>query len=139
MIPNCSITIYNKYIDALTRSEQYQRSQVLNVTQWGAKGVIQFKDGQLADNVKSFQVPFARINNYVDPVTWKKLDNTTRPLSMTFQEGDYIVTGLSSDDITSLFTISNLKDKYPDVTMIISVNSEDQGSLGMRHWHIGAK
>jgi hypothetical protein len=57
----------------------------------------------------------------------------------TLQEGDFVVKGFVTDEISSSFTISALQAKYPAVLSITSIDTMDMGSPAMSHWQIGAK
>lgn len=134
LIPNAHITIYNRYIDSVTRSEKYQRSEIKNVV-WQATKAISNTRFQLIANVATIFIPFALGADYLKPKEWI----TAQVGKWTLQEGDIIVRGIVNDEITSSFTAKNLQETYDDVVTITSVDAMDQGSPNMRHWQIGAK
>lgn len=135
MIPNSDITIYNKYIDSATRSEKYQRTVVTDVVWQATKAVSGSKSGQLASNVATVFIPFARGDDYSKPKAWQ----TSRSGKWTLQEGDIIVRGTATDEISGAYTITSLRAEYDDVVMISSVDAMDQGSPNVQHWQVGCK
>ena len=60
------------------------------------------------------------------------------PNNFTINPGDYIVKGSVYDDISSTFTISDLKRKYSTAAVVREVNKLDFGSPALQHWEIGA-
>ena len=52
--------------------------------------------------------------------------------------GDVLVKGISSEEITASFTITDLEKAYRDVVIVKSVDTLDYGSEHMRHVRIGA-
>lgn len=138
MRTNADLTVYNKYIDPVTRSEKYQRSQVREVAWENRKAAnVRSSGGQMeADQARVF-IPFARGANYVKPNAWQAL--VTKTGKWTLQVGDVIVKGLVSDEIAGAFTITSLKAKYDDVLVVSSVDTMDMGSLSMQHWNVGLK
>lgn len=137
LIPNSDITVYNKYIDAATRSEKYQRSEVYDVVWQATKAVSGSKSGLLASNVATVFIPFSSGDGYLKPKEWQSQSNKSG--LWTLQEGDIVVREIVTDEISSTFTITDLRAKYDYVVMITSVDAMDQGSAYMRHWQVGAK
>jgi len=134
MRTNCSITIYNKYIASGT--ETYQRTQILDVEWENRKAANIIKSGLLAADQATIFIPFAPAASYLAPKAWLALVSKTG--KWTLQVGDYLVKGLVTDEITGGFTMTSLKAKYDDVLQIKSVDTKDMGSVGMRHFQIGA-
>ena len=137
MRTNANATLYNKYIDPVTRSEKYQRAGVVGVAWENRKAANVRSTGGLAgaDQARVF-IPFARGISFLQSHTWQAL--VTKTGKWTLQVGDLIVKGLVSDEIQTGFTVTALKAKYDDVLVITSVDTMDAGSPGMRHWNIGA-
>ena len=134
---NSDITLFNKYIDAATRAEKYQRTQISGVLWENRKAAnVIASGGNIAANQANIYIPYARGAAYQDPVTWQAL--VTKTGYWTLQDGDVVVRGLVSDSITTSFTITDLKAKYSDTLTIRSVDTMDMGSVGMSHWQIGA-
>ena len=132
MIPNTDITIYNKY-----GTENYQRTVVPDVVWQATKAVSGAQSGLLSSNVAAILIPFARDTNYLAPKAWLAL--VTKTGKWTLKEGDYIVKGSVSTEITGATTISTLKATYDDVVMITSVDVMDQGSPAVQHFDVGCK
>jgi hypothetical protein len=154
MRTNSNITIYNKFIDSTTRSEKFQRTQIVDPSSeysvvWsGMKASsILGSGGNIAANSTTVFIPFARGENYLEPKAWQALETKTG--YFTFQIGDFVVKGLIDDEITDAvtegevttpaFTITDLKKKYDNVLSVSSVSPMDNGSFSMRHWQLGCK
>jgi hypothetical protein len=137
MIPNTSITIYNKYVDPTTRTEQWKRTVINNVVWVATQAISQSKDGQMMDNSVNVLMQQSAAVNYVDTLTWQAL--VTKGVYWTLQNGDYMVRGAVTDEISSSFTISQLKAKYNEVVMITAFNPKNQGSISLRHFQVDAK
>lgn len=132
MIPNAHITVYNKYIDAATRSEKYQRAIVYNVVWQAVRAINRFKE-QVQANTTLILIPFASGNGYQEPRDWQ-VDRD----GWTLQEGDVIARGMISQDITTEYSVSDLRRDY-DVIAVASVASMDEGSPNVQHWEVNGK
>lgn len=138
MRTNASITVYNKYVDIYSRSEKFQRTQIKDVA-WESRkaaNVISMGGHMEVDQAQIF-IPFARKTNYLAPFAWTALSIKTA--KWTLQVGDVIVKALVTDEITNIFSMSDLKAKYDDVLTISSVDTMDRGSLPMQHFQVGAR
>lgn len=136
MRTNANITIYNRYTEG--NVEKYQRTQLRNVVWEDRKGSnIRATGGTIAADQATIFIPLAVGGAYLTPKVWLQ----SRAGHFTLKEGDVIVLGLVSDEITQspVFTMTNLKSKYDSVLTISSVDSMMAGSLSMRHWKVGAK
>ena len=146
VIPNSVITLYNRYVDG--RKEKYHRSEIRDVVWQASKAVSSAGGGLLSSNVATVFIPFAVGTQYVAPKAWQAL---TTKAGLTLQEGDLIVRGIVTDEITEAiaeteetaavpaFSVSDLRAKYDDVITITAVDAMDQGSANMRHWQVGCK
>lgn len=155
MKTNANLTIYNKYTDPTSRSEKYQRTQIISPTGfsvlWENRKAANtlVTGGNIATDQASIYIPFLQGENFLPSTEWQAL--VTKTGKWTLQTGDFVVKGLVTDEIqdtvtdpetheiTPAFTISLLKEKYQDVLSITSVDTMDQGSLSMKHWQLGAK
>jgi len=137
MRTNADLTLYNRYIDPITRAAKYQRTVIVSVFWENRKAVNRSKAGDIASDQAAVYIPFARGMNYIRPRAWQAL--TTKTGRWTLQEGDVIVKGVVADEITTGFTVSDLEAKYDDVLTITSVDTMDYGSQHLRHWQLGAK
>ena len=136
MIPNGSATVYNKYIDT-SLAEQYLGTIIPQVVWWGPRGVRITRQGLIAANTWNVLIPHGMLTNFLDFQAWQAL--TTKTAKWTLQEGDWMVYGSVSDVISSTFTITQLKAKYPEVGQIISVDPMDQGNINMRYTRVWLK
>ena len=137
MRTNSDVTIYNKYTDPVTRSEKYQRTQIFKVAWESRKAANVIKSGGYIEvDHAAIYIPWARGANYLKPVAWQALSVKTG--KWTLQQGDFIVRGLISDEISDAFTITALAAKYDDVFTLSSIDLMDQGSVALWHWQVGA-
>jgi len=135
LIPNSDITIYNKYTDASTRAEKYQRTVINDVVWQATKARSGAGSGVLASNVATIFIDFAHGTQYALPKAWS-LSKTGK---WTLQEGDVIVRGAVTDEISDSFTMTALRAKYDYVVTVSSVDAMDQGSPNVQHWQVGCK
>jgi hypothetical protein len=138
MLTPHNLTIYNKYIDPTTRLEKYQRASVVGVNWQAAKAVFQGAAGMVRSDVATIFIPLARgATTYKLPIAWQAL--VTKTGYWTIQEGDIVVKGTVTDEITTEFTVTNLRAKYDNCLVVTSVDTNDQGSASIQHWKVGAK
>jgi hypothetical protein len=133
VIPNAHVTVYNKYIDPTTRGEKWQRSEIFNCVWQGVSAIARFKE-QVPANTILIMIPFASGLGYQEPKAWQA-DKT----GWTLQEGDVIVRGLVTDEITGAYTITSLRAEHQHVVQIASVAAMDEGSPNVQHWEVQAK
>ena len=157
-LANCSLTVYNAYTDATTRSTVYQRTQIKNAqstncANWNdTKGANVSKIGLQDADQALITLPMEVDTNYLTPHAWQALVSKTG--KWTLQVGDYIVKGLISDEIHDLipavtgppavsavpaFTVTMLKAKYDNALRITSVDTLDRGRPAVRHWKVGGQ
>jgi hypothetical protein len=136
MKTNADITIYNKSVDPVTRSEIWTRHQVIEVTWENTKAINVLRSGLLEADRYTIYIPFYSAGYYLAPIAWQALSDKGN--NWTLQMGDVMVRGLVTDEISSSFTISDLKRKYDDVAVIRSVDRMDTGSAILSHYQIGA-
>jgi len=133
MIPNGHITIYNRYFES--RLEKYQRTVIRDVVWQATKAVSGRSTGVLASNVATVFIPMARGEDYLKPKAWQLAQSG----KWTLQEGDVIVRGEATDEITTEYTLTSLRAEYEDVVTITSIDAMDQGSANVQHWQVGCK
>jgi hypothetical protein len=131
MIPNANITIYNKYLDA--RAEKFQRTVVFNCVWQGVSAISRFKE-QIPANTILIMIPFSSGLDYQEPKAWQ--DDKT---GWTLQEGDVIVRGMITDEITTQYGIRHLYAEHQSVVRIASIAAMDEGSPRVQHWEVQAK
>jgi hypothetical protein len=115
--------------------EAYQRSEIKLVVWQATKAVSGSKSGLLASNIATIFIPFGVAAEYLQPKAWQ----ASKTNHWTLQEGDIIVRNIVTDEISSGFTITDLRAKYDDVVMITSVDAMDQGSPNVQHFEVGCK
>ena len=117
---NADITIYNKYYDANSDANRYQRTIIKGVN-WQSKRNATVNDKGV--NVAYTTLIFLdSLPNYVDSRTFAKLDDIDRPNYFTFTELDKIVKGTIDYEVTGIKpnTIANLENEYETVTVMAS-------------------
>ena len=117
---NADITIYNKYYDANSDTDRYQRTIIKGVN-WQSKRNATVNDKGI--NVAYTTLIFLdSLPNYVDSRTFAKLDDIDRPNYFTFTELDKIVKGAIDYEVTGVKpnTIANLENEYETVTVMAS-------------------
>ena len=133
MIPNAHITIYNQYIDPETRFPKWQRAEVFNCVWQGVSAISKFKEQVPADTILIL-IPSASGLAYQEPIAWQ----ADKDSGWTLQEGDVIVRGLTEDEITDDFTITDLRKSHQYVAQIASIAHRGQGRF-TAHWEVQAK
>ena len=119
MITKDNCTLYSRSVDATTRGEKWTRTQIRGVAWNNRKAANVLRSGLLEADSCAIYIPMARGN-------------------LTIKPGDVLVNGLVNDEISSAFTITALRAKYPEVVTVRSNDIQDDGSPHMRHWQIGA-
>ncbi len=133
---NADLTVFNKYVDATTRSEVWSRTQIKDVTWENGKAANVIASGLLEADKVTVYIPYARGTSYLAPRAWQALSAKTG--RWTLQQGDILVRGLVGETIGADYTISDLKRDYDDVVAIRSVDLMDNGSQALWHWQVGA-
>lgn len=123
LFKNADITIYNRYLDADSDTDRYQRTIIKGVNWQGKRnGTVSDKGLLLADSTLIF---IDKLDNYVSPKRFKKLSDEERPKYFTFDSnGDKIVKGEVDFEITGVkpYRIADLENEFDDVVDIKSVN-----------------
>lgn len=119
MKPNADLTVYQRGVNATTRSETWTIAHIPGVFWEESKAANVMRSGLLEADRVTVYVPFSRGAQQI-------------------QVGDVIVRGKVYEAISSTFTISDLRSRYPESGSVRSVDRMDQGSLHLRHWQIGA-
>lgn len=133
MIPNAHITVYNKYVDGTTRTEKWQRTEVFNCVWQSTKAISRMRE-QTQANTALVLIPFASGTGYQEPKAWQ-VDRD----GWTLQEGDVVVRGMVTDEITDAFTLTDLRNAHEYVVTIASIDAMDQGSAAVQHWELQCK
>lgn len=122
LFKNADITIYNRYVDADSGVDKYQRTVIKGVDWQGKRnGTVSDKGLLLADSTLIF---IDKLENYVSPKRFKKLSNEERPKHFTFDSnGDKIVKGEVDFEITGVrpYRIADLEKEFDDVVNIGSI------------------
>lgn len=135
MITNSSMTVYNKYVDPSSRSEKWQRSAVSKVLWESTSAATRLKSASVSTDLATIAIGFDQCANYLPPKSWV----VSKTGKWTLQDGDMVVHGIVTDEITDEFTMSDLHNKYDDVLKISSVARMDQGSPNTHHYLVGVK
>lgn len=123
LFKNADITIYNRYTDASSGVDKYQRTVIKGVNWQGKRnGTVSDKGLLLADSTLIF---VDKLDNYVSPKRFAKLQLMEREKYFTFAPGDKIVKGEIDFEVIGVkpFRIADLENEFDDVINIKSVNS----------------
>lgn len=123
LFKNADITIYNRYMDASSGVDKYQRTVIKGVNWQGKRnGTVSDKGLLLADSTLIF---VDKLDNYVSPKRFNKLSDEERHKYFTFDSnGDKIVKGEVDFEVTGVkhFRTADLENEFDDVINIKSVN-----------------
>lgn len=121
LIKNADITIYNKYYDLSSDTYKYQRTVIRGVN-WQSKrnGTVSDKGLLLADSTLIF---VDKLDNYVSPKRFAKLQPLEREKYFTFAIGDKIVKGEVNFEVIGVkpYSIADLEREFDNVITIKSV------------------
>ena len=122
LFKNTDITIYNRYYDNSLGVDMYQRTVIEGVN-WQNKrtGTVSDKGLLLADSTLIF---VDKLDNYISPKRFSKLQPNEREKYFTFAFGDKIVKGEVEFEVTGVkpYRIADLESEFDDVITIKSVN-----------------
>ena len=122
LFKNSDITIYNRYHDNSLGADMYQRTVVKGVNWQGKRnGTVTEKGLLLADSTLIF---IDKLDNYISPKKFAKLEPLEREKYFTFAPGDKIVKGEVEFEITGIkpYRVADLENEFDDVVTIKSVN-----------------
>ena len=114
-----SLPVYHKKISA--GAESWTRHHVKRAMWENRKAINVIKSGMIDADSVSVYIPLAAL-----------------PPLLSIQPGDVLVKGLVVDELSNSFTLTALKKKYPQVVVVRSVDTYDQGSGHLHHLQIGA-
>lgn len=116
------ITIYNKYYDPYNDIYKYQRTVIKGVNWQGKRtGTVTDKGLLLADSTLIF---VDKLDNYISPKKFAKLESIEREKYFTLTIGDKIVKGEVEFEVIGFkpYSINDLDVEFDDVVVIESVN-----------------
>lgn len=121
LFKNADITIYNRYYDNSLGLDMYQRTVIEGVN-WQNKrtGTVSDKGLLLADSTLVF---VDKLDNYISPKKFAKLEPLERGKYFTFTIGDKIVKGEVEFEVVGFkpYSIADLDKEFDDVITIKSV------------------
>lgn len=121
LFKNSDITIYNKYYDLASDIYRYQRKVIKGVN-WQSKrnGTVSEKGLLLADSTIIF---IDKLDDYISPKRFAKLQPLEREKYFTFTIGDKIVKGEVEFEVVGFkpYSIADLDKEFDDVITIKSV------------------
>lgn len=122
LFKNSDITIYNKYYDLASDTYKYQRKVIKGVNWQGKRnGTVSDKGLLLADSTLIF---IDKLDNYISPKRFAKMQPIEREKYFTFGIGDKIVKGEINFEVIGLkpHSIADLENEFDDVVTIKSAN-----------------
>lgn len=121
LFKNSDITIFNRYHDNSLGADMYQRTVIKGVNWQGKRnGTVSDKGLLLADSTLIF---IDKLDNYVSPKRFAKLQPLEREKYFTFGIDDKIVKGEVDFEIIGVkpYRIADLEKEFDDVITIKSV------------------
>ena len=122
LFKNTDITIYNKYYDPYNDMYKYQRTIIKGVN-WLSKrnGTVSDKGLLIADSTLIF---IDKLDNYISPKRFAKLQANEREEYFTLASGDKIVKGQAEFEVIGVkpYSINDLDLEFDDVVVIESVS-----------------
>jgi hypothetical protein len=122
MLTNTDLTLYSKSVS--NHQEVWTRNVIENVHWEARKAANQASTGIIEANKFTVWIP-----------TYGR-ENTLELLDI--KEGDVIVEGICTKEISASYTIKDLKAEFGDVGVIKSIDWKKFGSPQMQHIEIGA-
>jgi hypothetical protein len=121
LFKNADITIYNRYYDKSLGIDKYQRTVIKGVNWQGKRNsTVSDKGVLLADSTLVF---IDKLENYVSPKRFAKMQSLERENYFTFGQGDKIVKGEVDFEVIGIqgHKISDLENEFDNVITIKSV------------------
>ena len=130
MITNADVTIYNTYVDPVTRLETYHRTVIRGVWFFVDNKVAIDADGLNAADVYKVRIPAnADTGGAIFVQPW---EYTGERGTWTLQPDDYVVRGIIDQDIEQPVELKKWK------RQVFRINSwSDNRFGGSPHWRIG--
>lgn len=122
LFKNADITIYNKYFDDSSGADKYQRTVIKGVNWQGKRtGTVTDKGLLLADSTLIF---VDKLDNYISPKKFAKLEPLEKGKYFTFAPGDKVVKGEVEFEVTGVkpYRIADLESGFDNVVNIKSIN-----------------
>lgn len=122
LFKNTDITIYNRYYDLSSDTYKHQRTVIKGVNWQGKRnGTVSEKGLLLADSTLIF---IDKLENYISPKRFAKMQPLERENHFTFTVGDKIVKGEVDFEITGIkpFRIADLEVEFDNVIDIKSIS-----------------
>lgn len=137
MNTNADITLYNKTTGP--DGPSWKRTQIEGVFWEDEKKVSVGDTGLVSADLSVIFIPFESTEGYLKPNAFRQIENKGR--HFTLDNGDILVRGLIDFELTGERgqDEKTLRKQYDDVMTIVSVNTNDFGSLHMQHWEVAAR
>lgn len=122
LFKNADITIYNRYYDLASDIYRYQRAVIKGVNWQGKRnGTVSDKGLLLADSTLIF---VDKLDNYVSPKRFAKMQPIEREKHFTFTIGDKIVKGEVNFEVIGLkpHSIADLENEFDYVITVKSAS-----------------
>lgn len=136
---NDTVTIYNHYLDKLTRLDRWNRT-VLHNCMWRRTTTKTVSNNQIQiDDSVSVTIPYR--SGYLPPNEYAKTPNDEMANYWTLNADsnlDIVVLGDIGVDVTDDYTITNIKKDYDNVATISAV-SDNTNMNHLKHWKVSGK
>jgi hypothetical protein len=133
MNTNADITLYSKWYDRATRTDRWIRTQIRGVSWYGGQAATVGEKGLLSAGKYTVRIPLESApagKQYVAPEAYAAAASSALAGLWTLQNGDIIVRGLQSLDITGPTQATAL----PESFTVMGVSDNRRGSL--QHWKV---
>lgn len=137
MITNADMTLYNQIPGP--DGPTWQRTQIRGVFWEDGKKVSVGEAGLVSADLTVIFIPFEHATGYLRPVEFQRAED--RAGHFTLNNGDLVVRGLVGFELTGEkgHNEKALRQQHDDVMTIVSVETNNFGSLNMQHWEVTAK
>ena len=135
-----TITVYNRHEDELTHLVSWYRHTVEGCFYKSVGETVNINNVKLDTNNILCRIPIKA--EYLAPYEWAALSNDSKPLYFTLKQGDIIVLGDVSDEISEITPgnrSTDLLKKYKALQgcLIIQEVGDNTGNgLGIKHYHV---
>ena len=139
MITNADVTIYNKVYDRDSGSNKYYRTVLKGVNWQDTTAVQPAENGVITADISKIYIPFQveTEKQFLKPREF--LTENEKEGVFTIAPGDIIIKGIVDAEIKTKKDEERLQNSVDNFRVIVSVDTNDNGSLFMKHWMVVAE
>lgn len=139
MITNADVTIYNKVYDRDSGSNKYYRTVLKGVNWQDTTAVQPVESGIVTADISKIYIPFQAETEKQFRKPRNFLAENEKDRIFTIAPGDIIVKGVAETEIETKKDEEHMKNSVDDFRVIVSVDTNDNGSPHMQHWAVIAE